>query len=1083
MVSYFNNALFSSYHLENVVKNQASDTLESPYRQIKQLYTSIAGFAENLNEAQTEERFIRPILEILGHVFEVQPRLDTSQGIRRPDYVFFPGQIALMRAYQDINTSAFFKTATAIGDAKAWGRNLDKKLTGPGDPFSNSNPNYQIYFYLGETELTWGILTNGKLWRLYHPKTSHKLDSFYEVNLEKILIDEDINAFRYFYYFFRSEAFVPHTSNHTFLDDVLSGSIRYTVSVSDDLGDKIYLALEKLINGFLDYQGNNLTACDSDVEKVHENCLILLYRLLFVLYAEGRGLLPLENPEYQSEYSLEAIATNIHDALDNNSVVSELRNDYWSRLQTLFTLIDKGWQENIPQYNGGLFNPTQHQFLEEKKIGNRPLAKVIDILTRTKERERIAYQDLAIQHLGNIYEGLLEYEPNVQRQTERVKLQKNKNAKKASGSYYTSDAIVRAIVEKALDPICERKMFDDILHLKILDPAMGSGHFLIGVIDYLALKLAMHDDAPSMTTGDTDTEVAYWRRRVVEACIYGVDKNPMAVELAKVSLWLHTVAKGKPLSFLDHHIRCGNSLVGANIAYLANLPVLKRSRRSEKKNQTTLNMDFGFTDTVSEAVGHYLEIDRIESKTADDIHVMEQELQQAQQTLNQHRKVANLWLSVYFGNEVLHSDYHNILNALKSRQVADFSKLPGYQKAQKLAEDYRYFHWEIEFPEVFRDEQGNELENPGFDAIVGNPPYGAKLTSYEKAHLKAVVKDAGNNNNSAAFFIDIAKNRLMKSDGVLAFIVPKSLLFVKSWHSLFFALLKRTRVLIDVETSFKNVRLEQAIFVYDTCYTENFYTAYKFVNETWGSKTDIPHAYAQQFKTWICDVSHEEIQLSLKLKQIGTFMRNISATKRGLPWQKFLTKSGDIPVIGGKNIVRYGTVGDDNFIDSKNLDTSNEKVGSLQKPKVMSQKIIAHIENPKSHIKITAMADQTGDILGVDTVMNTVITDKNFSEIFVSAVLNSDLINWYTHKFIFASAIRTMTFDQYYVGKIPIPIVTPEEQQPIIELAEQIMAAKRENPEVDRSVEERKIDKLVYNLYGLETEERKIVQVSIGSAE
>lgn len=1079
----FNNTLFSSYHLENVVKDQTSDTLESVYHQIKQLYTSVAEFAENLNEAQTEKRLIRPILEILGHVFEVQPRLDTSQGVKRPDYVFFAGQTALMGAYRELNTNAFFKTATSIGDAKAWGRDLDKKLTGPGDPFSNSNPNYQIDFYIRTSELTWGILTSGKLWRLYHRDTSYKLDSFYEVNLEKILTDGDIDAFRYFYYFFRNEAFVPDTSNHTFLDSVLLGSIRYTVSVSDDLGEKIYLALEELINGFLDYQGNNLTTTASDVEKIHESCLILLYRLLFVLYAERRGLLPLDNSEYQSEYSLEEIATNIHNALDNNSVVSELRIDYWSRLQTLFTLIDKGWAENIPQYNGGLFNPTRHQFLEEKKIGNRSLAKIIDTLTRTKERERIAYQDLAIQHLGDIYEGLLEYEPIVQRQTESVKLEKNKDAKKASGSYYTSDTIVRSMVENALNPLCERKNFEDILRLKVLDPAMGSGHFLIGVIDHLALELATHPDAPPMVTGDIDPEIAYWRRRVVETCIYGVDKNPMAVELAKVSLWLHTVAKGKPLSFLDHHIRCGNSLIGANIAHLANLPVLRKPRRSQKAPQPTFDMDFGFTDTVSEAVGHYLVIDSMESTTADDIHVMEQKLEQAQQTLNQHRRVANLWLSVYFDNEVGRGDYHNILNALKSRQAADFSDLPGYRKAQKLAEDYRYFHWEIEFPEVFRDELGNELENPGFDAIVGNPPYGAKLTSYEKAHLKAIVKDTGNNNNSAAFFIDIAKNCLLKSDGVLTFIVPKSLLFVESWHSLFFALLEKTRILIEVGEAFEEVKLEQVIFIYDTCYTENFYTAYKFVNETWSSKTDIRHAYAKQFQTWICDVSHEEIQLGLKLNQMGRFIRDISDTKRGLSWQSRLNESDDVPIIGGDNIIRYGTNDVKGFVDSENLDTPNKKVEFLQKPKIISQRIIAHITEPKPHIKIMATADQTGEVLSVDTVENTVLTDRNISPIFVAALLNSELINWYAHKFIFASAIRSMDLDKYYVGKIPVPTVTPEEQQPIIELAEHIMAAKEDDPEFDRSVEEREIDKLVYNLYGLTAEKRKIVQSSIGNAE
>ena len=860
---------------------------------------------------------------------------------------------------------------------------------------------------------------------------------------------------------------------------MLSESIHYTVSVSDDLGDKIYLALEELINGFLSYQGNNLTTSGADVEKIHENSLILLYRLLFVLYAESRGLLPLQNPEYQTGYSVEALATEIHGKLDTGAAVPDLRSDYWDRLQTLFNLIDKGWEEDIPRYNGGLFNPTRHQFLVEKKIGNRSLAKIIDTLTRTKKQERIAYQDLAIQHLGNIYEGLLEYKPTVQHQIGSVKLEKNKNAKKASGSYYTSDAIVRSMVENALNPLCERKAFEEILRLKVLDPAMGSGHFLIGVIDHLALELVTHPDAPPMETENIDTEIAYWRRRVVKTCIYGVDKNPMAVELAKVALWLHTVAKGKALSFLDHHIRCGNSLVGANIANLANLPVPKKSRRSQETLQPTFDIVFEFTNTVSEAVGHYLEIDSIESDTAEDIHLMDKELKQAQQTLNQHREIANLWLSVYFGNEVKRGDYHNILNVLKSGQVADLSDLQGYKKAQQLAEDHRYFHWEIEFPEVFRDEQGNELENPGFDAIVGNPPYGAELTSHEKAHLKTVRTDTGNNNNSAAFFIDIAKNRLMKSDGVFAFIVPKSLLYVENWHSLLFALLEKTRILIDVETSFKNVRLEQAIFVYDTCYTENFYTACKFTNKTGGSKTDIPHAYPQQFKTWICDVSHEEIQLGLKLNQIGEFMRDISETKSGLPWQKLLRESGNVPMIGGDNIVRYGTHSVKGFIDSEDVDNPNNKVDFLRQPKVMLQRIIAYITEPKPHIKIMAAADQTGDILNVNTVANTVLTDKNFSEIFVSAVLNSALINWYAHKFIFASAIRSMDLYDYYVGKIPIPIVTPTEQQPIIELAKQIMTAKQKNPEVDTSAKEQKIDTLVYNLYGLEAEERKIVQSSI----
>lgn len=1077
--TYNNQGLFSTYHLEKVIKEQTSEELESTYEQIKQRYASIAESADNLNESQTEDDFIRPVLKILGYSFAVQPALSTSQGTKQPDYAFFADQESLERARPYINTNAFFNIATAVGDAKAWTRNLDKKLDGPGDPFSNSNPNYQIDFYIRTSGLTWGILTSGKLWRLYHRDTSYKLDSFYEVDLEKILINEDTDAFRYFYYFFQSDAFTPGTSNQSFLDDVLSGSIRYTVSVSDDLGDKIYLALEELINGFLTYPDNNLTT--TDIDTIHENCLILLYRLLFVLYAESRRLLPLENREYQSEYSLDALATEIHDKLDNDSTIPKLRSDYWTRLHNLFTLIDKGWDEHIPQYNGGLFNPIRHVFLEDNEIGNDVLANVIDTLTRTTKQERIAYQDLAIQHLGNIYEGLLEYEPTVQSSPEKIVLTKDKTKRKASGSYYTSDAIVRLMVEDTLGPLCERKTFEDILRLKVLDPAMGSGHFLIGVIDHLALELATHPKAQAMTTGDTDTEIAYWRRRVVENCIYGVDINPMTVELAKVALWLHTVAEGEPLSFLDHHIRCGNSLIGADIADLANLPVLKKSRRTNEEIQPTLNMDFGFTDTVSEAVGHYLVIERMEGQTADDIHVMEQKLEQAQQTLSKHKEIADIWLSVHFGNDVARSNYHRALKVLGSRQanVNISTSLSSHQEAQRLAEHYRYFHWEIEFPEVFRDESGNELENPGFDAIVGNPPYGAKLDSSEKKWLKIQAKET-RNWTSAAFFIDTAKNRLMKSDGVLAFIVPKSLLFVENWHSLLFALLGKTRVLVDVEVSFKNVRLEQAIFVYDTCYTENFYMACKFIDETWVRKTHISHSYPNQFQAWICDVSPEEIQLGLKLSQIGTSMRDISETKRGLSWQRSLKKSGDIPVIGGDNIIRYGTNNIKGFVSSESLEPPTEKIEFLQKPKVISQRIVAHIEDPKPHIKITSTADPIGNVLSVDTVINTVLTDENFTPIFISTILNSELINWYAHKFIFSSAIRTMDFDKYYVGKIPIPIVTPEEQQPIVDLAKRIMTAKMDDPQANCSSDEEDINKRVYDLYRLTDAEVQTVKSSIG---
>ena len=209
-------------------------------------------------------------------------------------------------------------------------------------------------------------------------------------------------------------------------------------------------------------------------------------------------------------------------------------------------------------------------------------------------------------------------------------------------------------------------------------------------------------------------------------------------------------------------------------------------------------------------------------------------------------------------------------------------------------------------------------------------------------------------------------------------------------------------------------------------------------------------------------------------------MRDISETKRGLPLQKMMSPSGDIKVIGGRNITRYGIDGARGFIANSDLDEANKKIQFLQQPKVMAQTIVAHIQNPKPHIKITATIDQIGDILNLDSVENTVMIDENFNSIFISALLNSSLINWYVHKFVFCSAIRTMIFDNYYVGKIPIPIATPEEQQPIIDLAKRIMAAKQENPKICMSTEEQKIDALVYDLYRLTKQEKEIVKASIG---
>ena len=357
-----NRSLFSNYYLNALIVEhpQWADTpdIESDYAAIKDLFDTVAPNAAHLNEAQTEQQFIRPVLERLGHVFEVQPTLHTPQGVQRPDYAFFPSRAERDVALSDSNTNQFFNTALAVGDAKAWSRNLDQKVRGGGDPFNNQNPNYQIDFYLRSADKRWGLLTNGGRWRLYHRQTSYRLDSFYEVDLAALLSENrDIEAFRYFYCFFRCDAFTPSDDGKAFLDTVLEGSQQYTVGVSDDLKNRVYDALRLLIGGFLNFPRNRFDKADPPLDQIHTNCLILLYRVLFILYAESRELLPLNNRDYAVQYSLDHLASDIHEKLDAGIAFAQGVSLYWRGLQELFTLINDGWEDHIPQYNGGLFNP------------------------------------------------------------------------------------------------------------------------------------------------------------------------------------------------------------------------------------------------------------------------------------------------------------------------------------------------------------------------------------------------------------------------------------------------------------------------------------------------------------------------------------------------------------------------------------------------------------------------------------------------------------------------------------------------------------------------------------------------------
>ena len=777
-----NHGLFSNHYLETQIPRtpewKEDEKAQKVFSEIKQLYQLNQKALAAYKEAQLEDNFIRPVLKALGHFFGIQGKVADNAHV--PDYAFYSSQDSLDEAYQLQGTQDFYQKAMAVGDAKAWGISLDKSQASGKGIWDKQNPSYQIDTYLRDTPPVWGLLTNGRLWRLYHESTSYKLDVYYEVDLESILKSGDLEAFKYFYLFFRFEAF-PKFPGDSFLDRTREGSQAYAKEIGEELQDNIYRAMQKLAEGFFADPSNGLSRSEKDLKAVQDNSMLLLYRLLFISYAESRGLLDTNN-KYYHDMSLQEMKKEIAAKIDAGDFLAPFSYAYWGRLNSLFGLINEGSESDrwridrkvfyIPAYNGGLFDPAKNIFLTTKHVSDPYLAEALDLLARS-EKAMVDYSSLDIKHLGSIYEGLLEY-----KLTPDLNLLTDKGERKATGSYYTPDYIVKYIVQNTIGPVLAQKkeewiragsgkFADYILSIKVLDPAMGSGHFLVEAVDYLARALveawvtAKKEDAKTKEVAEHDIQWA--RREIVRKCIYGVDLNPMAVELAKLALWLNTAAANRPLSFLDHHLRCGNSLVGIDLDSLVVLPSTGTDKGSLSAFFTAQRKK-----VIDDLLRKYGEIDSIPDDSLKIVKEKERQFKALMENERSQRirEVANVKLSTYFGNNVKDEDYEWMCNGIDpglSPGWGGVRDLDWFKKAQQIAQEQKFFHWELEFPEVF-------IEG-GFDVVVGNPPYVRQETLGEiKTYFSAHYLVYHGTADLYAYFIEKGIS-LLKDGGFFSYIV------------------------------------------------------------------------------------------------------------------------------------------------------------------------------------------------------------------------------------------------------------------------------------------------------------------------
>lgn len=760
--------------------------LSHTFEQVQKLWHSHKGTLAESEDNVTS--FVRGMCKVLNLYDSGQTSLtaaDTSK--MRVDLTLFADPAAagrFTRAKGSGKSGNRYSEAAAVLEVERLGKSLDT------DKNDNSNPSQQIINYLTYSKVQWGILTDGARWRLYRRFDPADRTRYLDFDLQAIIERDDLPAFRLFYAFFNVLAFNAN-DKESFLTRVWAGSQRYSVELQTTLRSQAFEVVEALARG--------IAAANPDTGSadLYEYSIVILYRLLFIKFAEDRQILPdkdaslSQKRHYRQQYGYLPLQDEILTKPDAGIPLlnTPAATGYWGRLQTIFKALYDGEPAfGIPPYDGTLFHADR---LPDVAVTDGYLAQAIDKLARITTDEgskaRVDYKDLEVRHLGSIYEGLLEF--HLVKQGDSVKLVQagSGNERKTTGSYYTPDYVVEYIVQKTIAPLCEGKSSAEIEALKILDPAMGSGHFPVTALNYLAYYHARQQNreatpaSPGQTmaeweeqTRPTETQVAASERLLVDRCIYGVDLNPLAVELAKLALWLSTLSTDRPLYFLDHHLRTGNSLVGAWKNELR-LPAKKRKSK-QPQAQPALFEESQFSQSMHKAVGSLGNI-AAEGQAA---HVEKQQAiyRQLRTDLDkQFGRVSNLVTALALGATTIdNAPLKELAERVIKKQSVE--TLPQYKRwldeTDTATAENSFFHWQLQFPDIFFDENGNEKPQAGFDAVIGNPPYvrSETLSRDLKRYLKRYQTHAGTADLYAYFFEQ--GHRLLKPGGWLSFVVSNS---------------------------------------------------------------------------------------------------------------------------------------------------------------------------------------------------------------------------------------------------------------------------------------------------------------------
>jgi len=670
---------------------------------------------------------------------------------------------------------------------------------------------------LEQRKLNWGILTDGAKWRLYSAKTSRPYEDYVELPLDRALEESDEAEYGLFERFFHKDSFVAddNKESDSAQKDESQGIYNCQLDRDRDQSEKVldekvkapFLSqvdevLQYICNGFIyDTQKSGEEYTEEERGEIFESAVKLIYRCLFLFYAEARRLLPSDpsKADLYQRHSIQALCGEARKFRWGERQDTD-QHDLWKHLKGLVDAVNEGDPEyGIMGYNGGLFDDEEERFLGQHQLRNDFLSRALYLLAYVEPLDNepdleypIPYEDLEVRHLGELYENILEFTvqlADADRYRRRSKKgvaihlasQTSKRSgdtlikkgdvyfgesaleRKQSGSYYTPESLVHFLNKKTIvDPLTQ--IFEEeyrlrflelleqakaghdlatrrgaaqsaaalveqfvekrVLKFRVCDPAMGSGHFLVDATNQITqLVVALLEEIPSIEgiSISISSHPNEWRRQITRHCIFGVDLNPLAVTLAKLSLWLNCFASEHKLTFLDYHIRFGNSLIGIRaLDQLGSIP--KRKNDSKKKKETKVQLSFAFDEFAGLQGIAAKEIARIANIDEDDTDTQKAMLEQALESMSDLRPLADLYTAYLMDSSIQHSDYKDLFERLaKDISVSDTLnfELPILnEKVKVYRNSHKYFHWPLEFPDVFGSTIGG-----GFAATVGNPPW------------------------------------------------------------------------------------------------------------------------------------------------------------------------------------------------------------------------------------------------------------------------------------------------------------------------------------------------------------------------